>query len=525
MTDVNWSVPIDQNAIPASINDIIAKGPVPIDVSKILPSYWQGQDAAYKQRNQDAFQNGLPRDASGQIDWPAAYETLAKLGGTPAFGQLAGLQGYDISRQILAKPPPQISEGVPQPNMPASAPPSSSTSVPNQQQQPQQQPAQNTTDYALPPSQIARANPNGIPQAVQQPTPISDGVMQGGSITPQQLAQAQPQVNTPVNTPSPQSPLVNPDQVTQAQKYYAMSDGFRRRGDYLSQQATAAAFSGNKELGNDLRSQAEAAYKASDQYREAALKAGQPTTEALNARDQNIQSTQTQQAANKEFVESNVKSFAADYKNIVTLGRSSSQLQQQAQLAKNLTLQPGFYSGPFHEGVESYQQFRSVFGANPSAATPMEAFNKVTNDLLASQIKAMAQSGVGRVLQAEVNIMKQGIASLGITPQTNRAQLEMLNRIYSEEQRYAQIAEQVRQDPRISPQDKGTVLNQMIAQWQQQHPLFTEQEKQHPQVLGAPDAPPQSAQWTPAQKRSWASGIGLQPGDPVRMNGQIVAVP
>jgi hypothetical protein len=48
---------------------------------------------------------------------------------------------------------------------------------------------------------------------------------------------------------------------------------------------------------------------------------------------------------------------------------------------------------------------------------------------------------------------------------------------------------------------------------------------QHPELLGAPDAPPASAQWTPQQKRNWATGVGLKPGDPIRFNGQIQAVP
>ena len=100
--------------------------------------------------------------------------------------------------------------------------------------------------------------------------------------------------------------------------------------------------------------------------------------------------------------------------------------------------------------------------------------------------------------------MRQSIASLGITPASNRALLEIVSRVYKQQQAIGQIAQTV---PRNANGQMTTQLNQKIAQYFQSNPLFTPMEIQHPQLLAAPDAPPQSAQWTPQQARSWAQGV------------------
>jgi hypothetical protein len=57
------------------------------------------------------------------------------------------------------------------------------------------------------------------------------------------------------------------------------------------------------------------------------------------------------------------------------------------------------------------------------------------------------------------------------------------------------------------------------------NPLFSTQELQNPKLLGAPDAPPQSATWSVDQRRQWAASIGLKPGDDIRFNGRPAKVP
>ena len=85
-------------------------------------------------------------------------------------------------------------------------------------------------------------------------------------------------------------------------------------------------------------------------------------------------------------------------------------------------------------------------GGDPNKAMPQEAFSKIVNDLLQEQVKAMGQSGVGRVLQSEVNIMRQAIASLGITPASNQLLLELTKRTYQKNMEIAQIAPAIQAD-------------------------------------------------------------------------------
>jgi predicted TIM-barrel fold metal-dependent hydrolase len=148
---------------------------------------------------------------------------------------------------------------------------------------------------------------------------------------------------------------------------------------------------------------------------------------------------------------------------------------------------------------------------------PQEAFNKVTADMLTEQIKAMGNSGVGRVLMAEVNNMKKSLAGLGITATTNRALAEIVSRNYDKMQKIAEIANGV---PQV-PGQMNRELDKRVQAYLAKNPLFTPQELAHPALLGAPDAPPGAEKWNQAQGRAWGAKIGLKPGDPVRINGVI----
>ena len=596
-----WSVPID-NSLYMGLDSQIAKGPDFSWIGNLPNAYWQGQQAQYTNRNQNAFPTGLPTlkkpdgtpatDANGNpiIDYSAIGNTLAKAGGASQIGPAVGMAAIPAAQTALQHsydntPDQQSTANGPQPQ--GTIPPNTGATISSGRPQPQ------TTDQSLTPQQVAQANPNGTPQPVAMPQGGAPQ-QQGGGTTPRMLSQqtgVDPQaiataagvpIDQPIptdpqtrqnvynvlkqsapgtpNNPSANAPPPNPGVQPQGQpqpaqvqpqgapgqvqtmpqggqpgqnlqpgsdQLMARANAARSAGDQLASQAAALAMNPYTKAASDaVKARADAAYKAADQYRDAALSAGKPTNEQLNARDQTVQQTSIRTAADTKAATDDQEGFDKDTTGLNNAARTASGLSQRITLAKNLTLNPTFYSGPFHEGVESYQQFKSVFGQNPSAATPMEAFHKVTNDILADSIKAMAQSGVGRVNLAEVNIMRQGIASLGITAQTDRAQLEIANRLYAEQQQFAQIANQVKSaSSQIPPGQRETALNNAITAYQQSHPLFTDQEKAQPELLGAPDAPPASAQWSPQQKQNWAQSVGLKAGDPVRFNGQIAAVP
>ena len=142
--------------------------------------------------------------------------------------------------------------------------------------------------------------------------------------------------------------------------------------------------------------------------------------------------------------------------------------------------------------MQTYQQFKSVFGSNPSTALPAEAFNKVVNDMLIEQVKALGQSGVGRVLMTEVNAMRQGIASMGITGASNRALAEIVSRVYQQSGAIADIQRGIK----APPGQRNVAFDNAVTEYLKSHPLFSPEELQHPQLLGAPDAPPASVGWS-----------------------------
>ena len=579
-----WSVPID-NSLYMGLDSQIAKGPDFSWIGNLPNAYWQGQQAQYTNRNQNAFPNGLPRDTNGNVDYNAIGNTLAKAGGSAEIPAAVGMAAIPMAQRALqdsyapTTPDQQSTANGPQPQ--GTIPPNTGATISSGRPQPQ------TTDQSLTPQQVAQANPNGTPQPVAMPQGAAPQQQGGGGTTPRMLSQqtgvdpqaiataagvapdqpipTDPQTRQNVynvlkqsapgtpNNPGANAPPPNPGVQPQGQpapaqvqpqggapgqiqtmpqggqpgqnlqpgsdQLMARANAARSAGDQLASQAAALAMNPYTKAASDaVKARADAAYKAADQYRDAALSAGKPTNEQLNARDATVQQNTITQAANTKAATDDQEGFDKDTTGLNNAARTASGLSQRITLAKNLTLNPTFYSGPFHEGVESYQQFKSIFGQNPSAATPMEAFHKVTNDILADSIKAMAQAGVGRVNLAEVQIMRQGIASLGITAQTDRAQLEIANRLYAEQQQFAQIANQVKSaSSQIPPGQRETALNNAITAYQQTHPLFTDQEKADPTILGAPDVPPAYAtKWSQAQQQNWARGVGLKPGDAVR---------
>src|SRR5690242_10197878 len=86
-----FSVPIATNAIPSAINEIIARGPDYSWVGNLPNSYQQGRDFAYQNRNRDLFQEGIPKDANGAIDWNRVGEQLMRAGGSQAVPTASGL--------------------------------------------------------------------------------------------------------------------------------------------------------------------------------------------------------------------------------------------------------------------------------------------------------------------------------------------------------------------------------------------------------------------------------------------------
>lgn len=302
----------------------------------------------------------------------------------------------------------------------------------------------------------------------------------------------------------------------------ARADKAHAIGDQLAASAAALAMNPYTKASSDaIKARADAAYKMEQQYRDAALAAGKPTNEQLNARDPTVQQTATAQAARNKLAEGDAANYQNDYKGVSLAARGAQNQIDEAKLGKSMTMQPGFSSGQFGELTKTYNQFKAALGPEYAAAQPQEVFDKVVNNMLIQQVRSLGQSGVGRVLQTEVNTMRQGIASLGITPVSNRALFELSSRVAQQTRDVAGIASQVNAAVtrgQIPPGQYSQALNDATQKYYDSHPLVSDDEKQDPKILGAPDAPADYAtKWSLVQQQNWARGLGIQAGDPVRI--------
>lgn len=555
------------------LNQQIAAGPPKPDLSFIsnaLENYNQGGQLQQQAALRNVFQGGLPRDPQGNIDFGKASEMLVKAGGASQVGNLVSLQNAQIGRDVIN------GTGLVPGNTSNNFPPSSSNTVmrsapqaapqgPSQPVSAQPNPADAPTGTPMPPGQnltgpgttitgidygptkggggltprmiadrtggdaqaLARQLGVSVDQVLDPNDPqvratvaqVARGGQQGATFDSRFAAAGQPQ-QAP-QQPQPQGvPQQQPAQPQQSpQDPAALAQGYEARANYFYQQAKGLAFV-NPTASKAAQAQGDQAAQQALAIRKGLVSNTEMTPEEKNARASNVASPR-EYSSNIEGDKQDNDTFQKRYTGLQSAGEQAANGLQKVQLMKNLTLQPGFYSGPLNENVQTFNQFKSIFGGNPSSALPQEAFNKVANDLLQEQVKSMGQSGVGRVLQSEVNIMKQSIASLGITPQSNRALAEILTRVYQQNQDIAELARGIK----APPGQKNVALDTAVNGYLKQHPLFTPQEIQHPQLLGAPDAPQQSAQWSPQQKRQWAQSVGLKSGDPIRFGGQIVSVP
>jgi hypothetical protein len=541
-----FSVPIATGLF-GNINPEIARGvPVP-DINNLAQSYKTGADLIQQYQLQNLFSGGLPRDASGNIDYNQIAEQLSRASGASAIPTLTALRQADIQQQAikgLGENAPGIFGPVgqqqqPRPQLPpsinrTSAPAASYSATEDQSGDGvPRPPGQNLTsgqitgiDYG--PTQTSFADRFAGEPTAQPDSRYPPQFRQGGDTGPAtgsfQMAQAQAPQARAAPPPAPAQPLAppgSPEFFSEANA--AAYEAAARRSAYVATQLGVA----------NMAPAATAAEKLSGQYsdtakqiREAIAKR-QELTPAMKEYGVGAQPGETLPAYGaraegmKTIATEDIKDFNKENTAIQTAGRVGIGGQQRAAQMKQLTLDPNFYSGPFNEKATTYLQLKAIFGSNPSAATAVESFNKGAKEQLTEQIKSLGGSGVGRVLQSEVQNISQTLAGLGITPQTNRALAELQMRTYKAQADLADIARKI---PPV-PGQMMTTFNNAAAQYLRDHPIYSPQEKQNPSLLGAPDAPPQSAQWSPAQRRTWAAGIGLKPGDAIRFNGQIGAVP
>lgn len=513
--------------MPVNLNllsdDLIAKGvPTTSAIGDLPQNYWAGQKAGSEFEQRNLFRSGLPRDAAGNVDWNKAGQMVIESAGAPGITPGIALQNFDINRKLLE----QIGKGGFDPEP---LPPSIQRNVPAPKTSEAPQDAPQATAYATPDAGGERLRPGqqgnlgtvtGVTvdgQPTEEPAQpfaarfagaqVPDVIAQG----PEAVAEAKPKQ---VQTVQYQRPST--DAGTQTEVSERNAARYETAANKAYQASNLAAAAGNQALAGSLKARGDAYMKQAEQIRGGSIKNQELTTGEKESRSGGSPNVQEQKRVEK-YAEEDAKEFSKQQTSIQAAGTTAASTASKIQYAKQLTLDPNFYSGPWNETVKDFQQFRSIFGRDPKAASSMEAFNKLGQDMLQESIKSMGQSGVGRVLMSEVAIMKQAIAGLGITPASNRILLEMSARVAQKQQEIAQIT------AHLPPNTQ--VLNSTVQNYLKAKPLFTPQEVRNPMMLAAPDAPPGSGGWSPAQWQAWGQRVGVRPGEPVRYNGQYMMIP
>lgn len=513
-------------------------------LGQLETSYQQGNQDRLTREKQQLFRNGIPKTPEGNTDYKSMAEKLMTYGDFEKAGSLVGAAGNEAALGTIqgnpyinpTKPLPSSSSDSSGGKAPTRAPAAASGGG-------YTPPAQQGDTTQMRPEPARAANYGGFtppvqPQAVTQNNPGSPTAIRAlqGRLEQMPLAQRLDMLRTV--TMSSYKPLA--EWATKELEFLrkeAESTPMEKevRSGVYGQKVSTDVSGDNRKLTPEQKNVTDGPAGApSAAQRQEDIKVG-GANQTMTPEQKNVQPApgesaaaaqeriKTRGATDTKYNEFQVADFGKEYGALNKMAESAPVGVQKAQMAKQLTQQPEFYSGVLQPTTQLYKQFAVAVGADPNKAMPQEYFGKITKDMLTDQIKALGQSGVGRVLLAEVQNMQKSIASEHITPTSNRAMLSTIERIYQHSGELGAIARAVAGDGSIPPEGKGPALQARVSQYMQSNPLYTEAERLDPRILGAPTAPPNIA--TAAAARAWAATQGAKPGDPIFMNGKIVAVP
>jgi hypothetical protein len=192
------------------------------------------------------------------------------------------------------------------------------------------------------------------------------------------------------------------------------------------------------------------------------------------------------------------------------------ELKPSLSVAKSILNNPAFYSGTGGQWSLDWNKIKSVYG-NQNAAQLQEAFSKVTASTLLQQSNElkleMLQAGgqAGRIFAQQVELMQRAAPQLQTTPAGNRTLIEYQTRLGDlHTERFRLATEYLRTHQYL---DVG--FDRQMERYLQAHPLFTQQELAHIELLGAPTIPSDLAN-NQQGFQTWARGMGLHPGDAYR---------
>lgn len=492
----SWDYPAVSSPTTASY------APPQVDFSKIsnlLQDYYKGADMQRQEEKATAFRNGIPKDASGNIDVGAVTERLAKINPDYAMPlinmQMQSQMGQQAASAITGPGGAAPQSGAqPAPAAPASVPAPRSTPVAAvsgdqpgsiMSMIPDGVSADDTGRIASQVANTFRLDPNAAPPPDMVPR-IRAKI---ASLTGRPVAGPQPS-ETPASEPAPQT-------VAQAQSDgqpgMDMGTANRLSGEASYIRARAAALSGvNPKAAEVLTKEADSRDARAKQIRDYLSEEDKSTPDQKNYNSdkmpgESMADYQARSAGGAELAKQDSVAYSKKYEGIQKASVEASIEQPKIQLMKTFSNSPDFYSGVLEPTNRTFKQFAVATGIDPNKALPQEGFNKVASDMLTSQIRALGASGAGPVRIAEVKNMQKSIANLGITPVTNRLLVEITDRTYKDVQAIADLTRKYESNPKNLPGKKNVGLDQAIHDYYQSHPLFSESEIKDPRLIAPPE--------------------------------------
>lgn len=491
----------DSVGMPGSPTPVSYAAPL-VDFSPLgdIPkTYYQGQEEQRKLGLNKAFSEGLPRTASGDVDYSGMADTLAKKGGIDEAMKVATLgaqleQGRQVSGILSGNPQGSPDALPPRRTAPVFAPPS--------RDQPQPQLSSTGTDNQGSDSIRSVATEQFGGRDVSEMIPRfakALGVDPDSPLSPDQVAKARAfmgrtaQAIQPTPQGGGQGPVaqvpngsVQPGPQVPAQAPQGPAGGDPSLGglipqSWIAQGRTAAqyrdllgAVAANPMTAAGARSVAEERMKAVDA---AMAKAGEATPEMKNAQASGVPNPaefKRLEAQNADEVTRYGKKADALFKS----GQEAAVELPQLDIAKSLMNNPDFYSGPAEGLVLNYKRLLSTFGSDPNVAQPQEAFRKVVSNSILSQIRSLA--GTGQIRVAEIKIMEKAAANPENTPASNRLLVELASRVHQHALGLSDLANSYK-GGRLDPG-----FDRAARDYTTQHPMFSKAELGDPRLIAPP---------------------------------------
>lgn len=480
-------------------------------LADIGKSYYEGTQEKNTLDKQQLFRNGIPRDPAGNLDLPKITDMVAKTGGyegvAPLITQQMQLQAGD--RLANAGGPPE--GGQPQGPQPTARAPGA-TSAPMPGQPTLSATGSDSGDQGAPTVRSMVTELAGGKEA----TPVISGIVRQLRI-------------------HPDAPL-NPDQAGQVKQLFAQAGSAPQPQGQpvaLGQPRPAGTMEGllpgdSPAASQTLRGQAADIQRLATSYSslnkpaaEEAQKRAATLTEQANKMDERL-STAAQRPANiqqKVVEKENENEVVQSQKTYNGMHAISNQfettLEPAIQIAKGILNQPEMYSGIGGNLSLDFNKIKAALGNN-AAATLQEGLQKINAISVLAQVNQqkdeMQEAGAtsSRIFAQQVDQVAKASASMENTVNGNRFLVNFQDRMGQFSKVLTQQAQEyIKAHGHLDPQ-----FDKQISSYIKAHPIFSDQERNDPRILGAPDAP--ASLRDVAAVNAWKTSMGLKSGDPYR---------